>query len=264
MASYKQTQNALKAPDEFQKLGQEALPFLEKYGKQVVLAVGGLLAVGFVVALTATLRARSHEEAARSFGAALRVLERDVSDDESPVVRPGEQPPFKTEAEKDAAIIKSLTDFRAAHKATPAAVSAALPLAQALLREGKASEAMPLVDEYLGQGDESDPMRPAGYEARGYALEAQGKLDEALASFDDLARNTKTDFYKGMGLYHRGRILALKGDKDAAAKVFSEIEGAAPGTAAARMAKDRLSALAAQGVALPAPAALPTTPAPTP
>ncbi len=264
MASYKQTQQDLKAPDELQKLGQEAVPFIEKHGRQLVLVVGVVVAAGFVAALTNTLSKRNEEKASREFGAALRVLDRDVSTSEAPV-KPGDEPPFKTEAEKDAAIIKALTDFRATHGGTPAAVSAALPLAQAYLRQGKAGDAMPLIDEYLAKGEATDPLRPAAYEARGYAFEAQGKLDDALNAFDTLARETKTDFLKGMGLYHRGRILALKGDKPGAAKVFSEIEGAAPGSAAARLAKDRLAALAAQGVAIPTPppAAIPV-PAPTP
>ncbi len=252
MASYKETQNALKAPDEFQKLGQEALPFLEKYGKQVVLVVGGLLAVGFIAALSQTFAQRGEETAAREFGAALRVLDREVSTSDAPA-KPGEEPPFKTEAEKDEGIVQALTKFRAAYPGTPASVSASLPLAQAYLRQGKAADAMPLIDEYLAKGDQNDPLRPAGYEARGYAFEAQGKFDEALGAFDELAQNTKTDFYKGMGLYHRGRLLLSKGDKDAAAKVLSEVEGAAPASAAARLAKDRLLTLVAQGVAIPTP-----------
>lgn len=262
MASYKETQHDLKAPDELQKLGQEAIPFIEKHGRQVVTIVGVVLAAGLVAAIINSMGKRNEETAARDFGAALDVLDRDVSSSDA-AVKPGDKPPFKTEAEKDEAIIKSLTDFRAAHGGTPAAISAALPLAQAHLRQGKAADAMPLIDEYLAKGEASDPLRPAAYEARGYAFEAQGKLDDALSAFDTLARETKTDFLKGMGLYHRGRILVMKGDKAGAAKVFSELEGSAAGTAAARLAKDRLAVLAAQGVAIPAPAPV-VVPTPAP
>lgn len=263
MASYKETQNDLKAPDELQKLGQEALPFIEKHGRQLVTVVGVVLAAGLVAAIVNSMGKRNEEKAARDFGAALSVLDREVSTSEA-AVKPGDEPPFKTEAEKDAAIVKALTEFRSAHGGTPAATSAALPLAQAYLREGKPADAMPLIDEYLQKGDAADPLRPAAYEARGYAFEAQGKLDDALTAFDTLARETKTDFLKGMGLYHRGRLLAMKGDKAGAAKVFSDLEGSAPGSAAARLAKDRLAALAAQGVAIPAPAAPVVAPTPAP
>lgn len=258
MASYKDEQKELKQPDEFQKLGQEAVPFLEKHGKSVVAVVGGLVGLGFVIAIITTVNARGDVTAAREFGAALSVLDREVNATPSAEPKPGEEPPFKSEAEKDEAIIKGLSDFRSKHGGKAAAASAALPLAQAYLRQGKADQALPLIEEYLAKSDAADPLRPAGFEARGYALEAQKKYDDALAAFDTLARENKTDFMKGMGQYHRGRILLLKGDTAGAAKTFSEVEGAAPNSAAARLAKDRITVLAAQGVSVPttAPAAV--------
>lgn len=36
------------------------------------------------------------------------------------------------------------------------------------MRAGKPVEALPLVEEYLKNGDETDPLRPSAYEARGY------------------------------------------------------------------------------------------------
>lgn len=251
--SYRDEQKELKQPDEFQKLGQEAVPFLEKHGRQVVTIVGGVLAVGLVIAIATSMSGRGEAQASLDFGAALKVLERPVNATATEV-KPGDEPPFKTEAEKDEALVKSLTDFRAKHPGKKAAVSAALPLAQALLRQGKADQAMPLIDEFLSKSEPSDVLRPAAYEARGYALEAQKKYDEALAAFDLLARENKTDFLRGMGLYHRARMLIAKGDTAGAAKTLSEIEGAAPNTAAARLAKERIAVLASQGVAVPTPA----------
>ena len=251
--SYKDEQKELRKPDELQKLGAEAVPFLEKHGRQVVMIVGGILAVGLVIAIAFTMSGRSEVAASKEFGAALRVLERQVNATATEV-KPGEDPPFKTEAEKDEAIVKSLSDFRGKHGGTTAAVSAALPLAQAYLRQGKADQALPLVDEYLAKAEQNDPIRPAAYEARGYALEAQKKYDEALTAFDLLARENKTDFMKGMGLYHRARMLLIKGDTAAAAKTLSEIENAAPNSAAARLAKDRIAVLTAQGIDVPKPA----------
>lgn len=251
--AYKDEQKELKKPDELQKLGAEAMPFLEKHGPQVVMGVGGVLLVGLVISVFFTMSGRGEAEASRDFGAALKVLERTVNAT-STEVKAGEEPPFKTEAEKDEAIVKSLTDFRAKHGGRKAAVSAALPLGQAYLRQGKADQALPLIEEYLAKSDASDPLRPAAYEARGYALEAQKKYDDALNAFDLLAKENKTDFMKGMGLYHRARMLLIKGDTAAAAKTLSEIEGAAPNSAAARLAKDRIAVLTAQGIDVPKPA----------
>lgn len=250
MAKYKDEQKAIKAPDELQKLGEEALPFIEKHGRALVLGIGAVLAVGLVVAITSSMKSSGNETAARDFGAALKVLDRPVNATATDL-KPGEDAPFKSETEKDEAIIKALTEFRAAHGGTVAATSAALPLAQAKLRQGKPEEALPLVDEFLSKADANDPLRPAAYEARGYALEAQKKYDDALAAFDQLAADNKTDFMKGMGLYHRGRMLQLKGDTEGAARVFVDVESKDPNTAASRLAKDRITMLAAQGVSIP-------------
>jgi tetratricopeptide (TPR) repeat protein len=180
------------------------------------------------------------------------VLDREVNANPG-TPQPGEEPPFKTEAEKDEAIVSALTEFRSKNPGRVASTNAALPLAQALIRQGKAAEAMPLIDEYLKAADPADPLRPAAYEARGYVYESEKKYDEAIAAFDALARENKTDFMKGMGLYHRGRMLLLKGDSSGAAKQFSEIEAVAPQSAAARLAKERIGLLSAQGVAVPVP-----------
>lgn len=260
--STKQEQEVLKQPDEFQKMGQEAVPWLEQHAKTVATGVGGAVVVGLVIAIGTSMGSRGEEEAAQAFGKSLQVLEREVNASATEV-KPGAPAPFKSEAEKDEAIVAALTEFRGKYSGKKASVAAALPLAQALLRQGKADAALPLVDEYLAKADPADPLRPAGFEARGYALEQQKKYDEALAAFDLLSREGKTDFLKGMGQYHRARMLLLKGDSAGGAKGLSEIEAAAPNTAAARLAKERLALLASQGVAVPTPPPAPA-PAPTP
>lgn len=257
MTSYREQQKELRRPDELQKIGASAVPWLEQHGRSVTIGVvAAVLATGGIV-LVRELGSRGEEKASHEFGAALKVLDRQVNANTPATPAPGEEPAFKTEAEKDEALVKSLTEFRAKHAGSKAAASAALPLAQALLRQGKPADALPLIDEFLGKAEPNDVLRPAALEARGYALEAQQKYDDAMAAFDQLSKENKTDFMKGMGAYHRARLLLLKGDKSGAAKLFSDLETSAPGTAAARLAKERVSILAGQGVAIPAPTPVP-------
>jgi tetratricopeptide (TPR) repeat protein len=105
-------------------------------------------------------------------------------------------------------------------------------------------------------------LRAEALEGEGYAHEAKGELDQALSSFDALARDSKTDFLNGMGLYHRGRILTVQGKKQEAAEAFGQISTAYPNSPAARLASDRLTVLAEQGIkpAPPAPASSPEKP----
>lgn len=265
---YKDKQKELQAPDEFQKLGQQAVPWLEHHAKQLGMGLLAIVGVFLVVAIARSLGSGRDEHATQDMAKALQVLSREVKAKPAADAKPGDEAadakadeakpapgetPFASEAERDAEFIKQATEARAKHAGKTAAAQAALPLAQALLRQGKPADAVPLVDEFLRAADQNDPMRAAAYEARGYAMEAQGKYDDALSAFDQLARENKTDFLKGMGLYHRGRILELKGDGAAAAKQFVDLQGQAPDSAAARLAKDRLALLAAKGVAIPQP-----------
>lgn len=253
--SYKTDQRNLKAPDELQKLGATAVPWLEVHGRNVVLGVIGVVLVFGIGAAARELSNRGEVRATHAFGESLKVLSREVNASATAPTTAGDEPAFKSEQEKDEALVKTLTEFRKANEGRKASASAALPLAQALLRQGKSVETLPLIDEYLKHADASDPLRPAAFEARGYAYEAQMQYDQALAAFEQLSQENKTDFMKGMGLYHRARLLELKGDKVAAVKQFSELQGVAPDSSASRLAKERLALLAAQGITPPVPAA---------
>jgi tetratricopeptide (TPR) repeat protein len=247
----------MKAPDELQKLGAQAVPFLELHGRNIVLGVLAFVGIGGGVALVGHIKKRSNETSMYQYGAALKVLEREVKATAPATTKPDEDPPFKSEKEKDEAIIAKLTEFRSGHKGTQTSSNAALPLAQALLRQGKAEDALKLAEEFLKDGDQNDALRPVAFETRGYALEALGKLDEATAAFEKLAQENKTEFMKGMGLYHHARLLEKKADLTGAMKRYSEVTTTAADSSAARLAKERMALLAGKGVAMPEPVPAP-------
>ncbi len=262
----KMSRKELKAPDEFQKLGAQAMPFLESHQKLIVTAIIGAVVLASVVAIASHFMARSQAAATNEYATTLKVLQRPVNP--NPVAtKPAEgeepadveEPPFKSELEKDEAVVKALTEFRARSSGSKAAANAALPLGQALLRLGKPAEALTAFDDYLKGSDPTDPLRPTALEGRGYALEEKKELDQALAAFDQLAKENSSDFMKGMGLYHRGRVLLLQGKSAEGAKQLVEVPNMAPNTAAARLAADRIALLASQGVAIPTA----TTPSPS-
>jgi tetratricopeptide (TPR) repeat protein len=258
MSTDKLTRKELKAPDEFQKLGAQAVPFLVQHQKTVVGAVVIFVAVGLGVTLIQYVGHRGELKATQELGAALKPLSREVT--ATPSTEPNAAPTFKTDTEKNEAIIKSLTEFRTAKGDSKAANTAALPLGHALLREGKAQEALAAFDDYLKGSASDDPLRPTALEGKGYALEAKKDYDAALAAFDQLAKENTAEFMKGMGLYHRARMLLLQGKTDDAVKQLQQLEQAAPGSSAARLAVERLGVLAAQGVKIPEVAKQPSTP----
>lgn len=253
--SEKLNRKELKAPDAFQRTGVEAATWLEANAKAVIYAVIALLLLSGGVAIGSYLSSRKDERAARQFGETLKVLERQVeAAGPSFEQEPSPLPAFKTAKEKDEAIVKALSDFRGQHGNTPSATSASLLIGQAELRLGNYDQARSAFEEFLKTAPKDEPLRASALEGLGYSHEAKGELDKALDAFERLNKDAPREFYTGMGLYHRARVLALNGKKEEAARAFSELAAQHPNTAAARMANDRLALLAGEGVKVPAAA----------
>ncbi len=249
----KLTRKELKAPDAFQKVGGEASSWLLERQQLVIGGVLVALVAGGGAALASYIGERGNRAAARELGAALEPLSRPVEgDSQTPAV--SDAPAFKTEKEKLEATEKSLSQYVASHQG-PSNTTAQLPLGQVALRLGKYDEAIAAFDAFLKDTAASDPLRAPALEGRGYALEAKGQLDEAIAAFEKLAQENQTELLKGMGQYHRARILIQQNKKEEAAKALSEIPAVAPNSAAARLASERLAALTTEGVKVPPPAA---------
>jgi TolA-binding protein len=104
-------------------------------------------------------------------------------------------------------------------------------------------------------------MRALALEGKGYAYEGKGDLDQAIAAFDALSQQNKSDFLTGMGPYHHARILVEQKKLNDAAVAFQDVQTKYPASSAARLAGDRLTLLAAQGVKPPPAPVLAVTPA---
>ena len=135
--SEKTTKQDLTAQDAFQLYGAEAGDWLMKRQQLIGGALGVLLVGGLIAATWHYFATRGEDKASKQLGQALTVMERPVVTgvDLQPAV-PDQEPPFKSEKEKDEAIVKSLNDFRTAHAGSDAAVMAALPLGKAEYRLG--------------------------------------------------------------------------------------------------------------------------------
>jgi tetratricopeptide (TPR) repeat protein len=255
--SEKLTRKELRGPDAFQKAGFQARDWLQdKHHRLVLLAALALFLAGGGVAVASYLSNRSEADASKALASALKVAERPVRAEAQPPSDPDvEAPPFSSQKEKDQALIKELAEVRQKYPRSRAAIAAELPIGEAQLRLGRPDDALKALDDFLKAIPADDPLRAEALEGEGYAHEAKGELDQALSSFDALARDNKTDFLNGMGLYHRGRILTVQGKKQEAAAAFAQASTAYPNSPAARLANDRLTVLAEQGIKPPPPAA---------
>ncbi|NVJ06705.1 tetratricopeptide repeat protein [Myxococcus sp. AM001] len=253
-------QKELSQPDTFQKAGTEASDWLAQRQKIIGLAAGVLILGGVGVAIASEVSKRGEEKAAQALGQALTVLDRPVEGVEP--AQPGEtEPAFKTVKERDEAVVKALGEFRAAHGGTPSAATAALAEGKAQFRLGNYAAAQAAFGEYLKGAPQNDPLRAEALEGQGYALEADGKYEDAIKAFEQMGA-AGGPFLPGMGDYHKARMLILLGKKEEAAQVLSKLTTAQPNTAAARQAGERLAVLASEGVKVPAPEAPAAAPVP--
>lgn len=254
--SEKATQRELRQPDTFQEFGLEAESWVSKHSSVVVGVVVAALGVGLIVAIVSWVGDRKETRAAKELGAALVVLDRPVVSTGEAQLQPtdGSEPPFKTDKEKDEAVVKSLTDFREKNKGTRPAATAALPLGKAEYRLGNYDAALAAFGDALKEAPKNDPLRVSALEGQGYTFEAQGKYAEASQAFEQMGKDDAGGYLAGMGQYHQARMLILQGKKDDAAKLLADIPEKFPNTAAARQATERLNLLATQGVKVPTPA----------
>lgn len=250
----KLTRKELRGPDAFQKAGLQARQWLEDKQRLVALVAGVILLGGAGIALASYVSNRGETEASRALASALKLLQRPTGTGKEPATDEDAEPPFSSQTEKDEALIKELAGVREKYPRSRAAVAAELPIAEAELRLGRADVALKSFEVFL-KASFADPHRRAqALEGEGYGFEAKGQLDQALSSFDELARS-KSDFLGAMGLYHRGRILAEQGKKQEAADAFAQTSSSFPNSPAARLASDRLAVLAEQGIKPTPPAA---------
>ncbi len=253
----KLTRKELRGPDAFQKAGLQARQWLEDKRRLVALAAGVMLLGGAGIAVASYVSNRGEAEASRALASALKVLQRPAGTGREPAADEEGEPPFASQHEKDEALIKELASVREKYPRSRAAVAAELPIGEAELRLGRPDQALKAFEDFLKASSADPLLRDQALEGEGYAFEAKGQLEQALSSFDELSRS-KSDFLGAMGLFHRGRILAEQGKKQEAADAFAQTSSSSPNSPAARLASDRLAALAEQGIRpSPPPAASP-------
>jgi predicted negative regulator of RcsB-dependent stress response len=119
---------------------------------------------------------------------------------------------------------------------------AKLYLADLSRRAGDHPRAEQLFREYAQAATPDDPLLSIALEGVGYALEEQGKVDEALGYFVKMAETPGTSL-DDLALKHQGRLHEAKGDKDAALKAYKAIIEQFPESKLRETAEQRIAAL---------------------
>jgi tetratricopeptide (TPR) repeat protein len=156
-------------------------------------------------------------------------------------------PRFKTVVERQTEVLKELDAFLAGHSGSGLRAEALIMKGGALLGVGRNDEAIAAYQTALDSRLDTR-LRFLAHEGQGYAYEAKGNLDKALAAFGEIAGDATQflGFYQDHALYHKARLSEVKGDKPGAVVIYRQILDKVPDTSMKEEIVDRLSVLEAK------------------
>ncbi len=198
-----------------------------------VLIIAAVVIVGGVIAFVA-VREQGKEERARTTkiladGVAYQSRAQLIDPEQVGKVDPP-WPVVESEAQRAAKVDEIMQDLATQGPGSEADQNAELVRAARLMRTGKQAEAGEVYRKFLGEVSDVHPLRFMAVEGLGLALEAQGKLEDALQQFERLAGEEKA-FYRDMALMHQGRVLEALGRGEEAVAVYRKYHAEYPVTA---------------------------------
>jgi len=198
----------LKKPDEFQAVAGKAMAWMLAHQKPLLIGLA-VAAVLIVAAWATTSYASSREaKAGGELAVALDLQSRPVAS-EGPA-QPGVET-FPSNEERAKASLAALEKVRADYPRSTAAQTALAQIGFLRLKQGDAAGAQLALQQFVKDTPNDHPLRAVAQESLGYALERQGKLDEARAAFAQLARDGAPD----RAAYQQARIALVEGKPDA-------------------------------------------------
>ena len=203
----------LKQPDEFQVLAGKAMQWVAVNQTRVVLGIAILAVITLAGWGYSAYRASREEKAGAALSEALEKASRPLASEAIPG-QPQDTYPTKDEREK--AVLAALQGVRSDFGGTRAAQTAQAEIAFHEQSSGDNAAAAKDLQEFLSSAGTGHPLRFVAQESLGYALEAQGKLDEAKAAFDklrELGMGPRADF-------QGARLALLQNKPDAKAQLL--------------------------------------------
>lgn len=218
MATRKQKVAELTAPDPFLDNANKIAAWVEKRLKKI--AIGGvalavLVAVGLMIG-------QQRERSASAITADLTDAMDGYRDATNPTPPTDTATTAPTASDKAKDALPPYEELIAKEPGHGAAVLARLYAGDLARRAGDHAKAAEHFEAYLKATRSSDTLRFFAQEGLGYALEEQGKNEEALTAFAGLLELPK-GFYKDYGYKHTARIHEQLGNNDKAIEAYKAI-----------------------------------------
>ncbi|GAC1336403.1 MAG: hypothetical protein NVS2B9_12320 [Myxococcales bacterium] len=233
----------LRKPDEFQVVAGRAMEWTRARQLPILAVLGAAVALAVAAWGVGAYQTRREAGAGAALAEAVALQIR-------PIAGEGYAPPgaetFPSKEERTKAALAALEKIRAEAPGTKAGATALAEIGFVKQKAGDAAGAAEALRAYLARTAKGDPLRPFATEALGYALEAQGKPDEARSAFAQLA----DEGAPGRAAYQQARLSLVQGKPEAR----QQLEDVAQ-----KYPKDPVALEAQQRIAL---AGLPPPPAP--
>jgi tetratricopeptide (TPR) repeat protein len=245
----------LKRPDQFVSfwthLSERLQRSLVDRKKPVLLGIGVLAGVVTATLILAELREHTAVRSSQALARVERIAVADLAPADGAAPKDDGVPHFKTDKERLEAALNEVDGFLAAERHSPLRPEAQLQKAGFLLDLQRPDEAIPIYKELVSARLEPN-LRFLADEGLGYAYEAKGDLDDALAAFTKLGADAgqkgaagpgDAGFYQDRALYHQARIAARKGNPTEAAKLYRQVLEKSPQSGLRDEISNRLAVL---------------------
>ena len=198
----------LKKPDEFQVVAGKVMGWIAAHQKPA-LALLIALAVAVLGGWAASAYSGSREgKAGAELAVALELSSRPLASEAQG--QPGVET-FPSREERNKAALQALEKVRADFPRSTAAQTAEAQIGFIKLKAGDAAGAQAALQAFLDDAPGGHPLRALAQESVGYALEAQGKLEEARGAFARLAGDGATE----RAAFQEARIALVAGKPEA-------------------------------------------------
>ncbi|HXN56302.1 MAG TPA: hypothetical protein VN874_08550 [Myxococcales bacterium] len=198
----------LRKPDEFQIVAGRVMEWTRPRQLQIVGIVGAIVVISFATwgfnAYQNAREARAGEALAEAVGIESRPLAGEA------YLPPGIET-FPSKEERTKAALVALEKGRADAPTTRASNTALAEIGFVKQKAGDSAGAAQALREFLSQSARGMPLRVFATESLAYALEAQGKLDEARSAFGQLAEEGAPD----RAAFQQARVALVEGKPEA-------------------------------------------------
>jgi predicted negative regulator of RcsB-dependent stress response len=233
----RKSKNPIPQSDEFVSFWQRAYEYISPYGRPIAIVGGALVVLLAVVWTTDRFYVVRKQNSTEMLGRVLRIYQAELLAPEANAeAKPEEAKPkdadvprFKTAKERAEATLAELDKLVKEVGSSSAAESAQLVRAGALFDVGRYADAEAAYRSFIDQVSKSDKLALVAREGIGLSMEAQGKLDAALTTYQEIEK-AGGDAYRDRAQFAQARVIAKKGDKKKAFDMYKQILDKSPTT----------------------------------